>query len=79
MNSVLGKNDDITFFEYMKKNNRENGTAIIGIELKFSKDLDDLMKKMKDINFHSHIKLILKLDNESIYFSGTGSSISRDG
>ena len=38
--SVLGKNDDITFFEYMKKNNRENGTAIIGIELKFSKDLD---------------------------------------
>ena len=27
------------------------------------------MKKMKDINFHSHIKLILKLNNESIYFS----------
>ena len=51
MNSVLGKNDDITFFEYMKKNNRENGTAIIGIELKFSKDLDDLMKKMKENRF----------------------------
>ena len=51
VNNVLGKNDDITFFEYMKKNNRENGTAIIGIELKFSKDLDDLMKKMKENGF----------------------------
>ena len=39
----------------------------------------NLMKKMKDINFHSHIKLILKLDNESIYFSRSRSSISRDG
>ena len=43
VNNVLGKNDDITFFEYVK-NNRENGTAIVGIELKFSKDLNDLVK-----------------------------------
>jgi len=51
VNNVLGKNDDITFFEYVKKNNRENGTAIVGIELKFSKDLNDLVKKMKENGF----------------------------
>ena len=38
-------------FEYVKKNNRENGTAIVGIELKFSKDLNDLVKKMKENGF----------------------------
>mgnify|MGYP001322584461 CR=1 FL=1 len=27
VNNVLGKNDDITYFEYVKKNNREKGTA----------------------------------------------------
>ena len=37
--------------EYVKKNNRENGTAIVGIELKFSKDLNDLVKKMKENGF----------------------------
>ena len=51
VNNVLGKNDDITFFEYVKKNNRENGTAIVGIELKFSKDLKNLVNKMKENGF----------------------------
>jgi len=43
LNKVLGENDDITFFEYIKKNNREKGTAIVGIELKFSKDFGQLL------------------------------------
>ena len=51
VNNVVGINDDITFFEYAKKNNKENGTAIVGIELKFSKDFDDLIKKMKEKGF----------------------------
>ena len=51
VNNVVGINDDITFFEYVKKNNKENGTAIVGIELKFSKDFDDLIKKMKENGF----------------------------
>ena len=51
VNNVLGQNDDITFFEYVKKNNREYTTAIVGIELKFSKDLSVLMKKMKENGF----------------------------
>ena len=51
VNNVLGVNDDITFFEYVKKNNRNYTTAIVGIELKFSKDLDHLIKKMKENSF----------------------------
>jgi len=51
VNNVLGENDDITFFEYVKKNNREYTTAIVGIELKLSKDLLYLTKKMKENGF----------------------------
>ena len=51
VNNVLGENDDITFFEYVKKNNRAYTSAIVGIELKFSKDLSDLMNKMKENGF----------------------------
>lgn len=53
VNNVLGENDDITFFEYVKKNNREYTTAIVGIELKLSKDLLYLTKKMKENGFFS--------------------------
>ncbi|QDO92860.1 threonine ammonia-lyase IlvA [Formosa sediminum] len=48
---ILGPNDDITYFQYAKKTNRENGSAVVGIELKSAKDLDPLMKKMKSRNF----------------------------
>ena len=51
VNNVIGENDDITFFEYVKKNNREYTSAIVGIELKFSKDLDQLIQKMKESGF----------------------------
>ena len=33
LTSVLGPNDDITTFEYTKKNNKEAGPALVGIEL----------------------------------------------
>jgi threonine dehydratase len=49
---VLGPNDDITHFEYTKKNNRTNGVAVVGLELKSSKDLAPLVKRMKDGNFY---------------------------
>jgi threonine dehydratase len=35
----------------VKKNNREYTSAIVGIELKFSKDLDHLITKMKENGF----------------------------
>ena len=48
---ILGPNDDITHFEYTKKTNRENGAAVVGLELKSAKDLDPLIARMKRHNF----------------------------
>ncbi|WMI67054.1 threonine ammonia-lyase IlvA [Aestuariibaculum sp. YM273] len=48
---ILGPNDDITFFQYAKKTNRENGSAVVGIQLKTSEDLEPLISKMKQRNF----------------------------
>ncbi len=49
---ILGPNDDITHFEYTKKANRENDVAVVGIELKDTKDLEPLVAKMKLHNFY---------------------------
>ncbi|AZJ31485.1 L-threonine ammonia-lyase [Tenacibaculum mesophilum] len=49
---VLGENDDITFFEYSKKTNRENGSAVVGIELEKKEDLEPLIHRMKQRNFY---------------------------
>ncbi|WP_439132152.1 threonine ammonia-lyase IlvA [Polaribacter sp.] len=48
---ILGPNDDITHFQYTKKNNRANGSAVVGLELTSSKDLAPLIKRMKANNF----------------------------
>ncbi|OSY88064.1 threonine dehydratase [Tenacibaculum holothuriorum] len=50
--NVLGKNDDITFFEYSKKTNRENGPAVVGIELEKKEDLRPLIQRMKERSFY---------------------------
>ncbi|HXC05272.1 MAG TPA: threonine ammonia-lyase IlvA [Bacteroidia bacterium] len=49
--SVLGPGDDIVHFEYMKKNNRENGPALIGIELKEPHDLPPLRERLAELGF----------------------------
>ena len=49
---VLGPNDDITHFEYTKKTNRENGSAVVGIELRQAADLQPLIDKMKQKSFY---------------------------
>lgn len=33
LDSVLGPEDDITYFEYVKRNNRDTGPALVGVEL----------------------------------------------
>jgi len=48
---VLGPNDDITHFEYSKKNSREKGPAVIGIELKDRADFEPLVERMKERDF----------------------------
>ena len=49
---ILGPNDDITHFEYTKKTNRENGAAVVGVQLKSPNDLEPLITKMKLHNFY---------------------------
>lgn len=49
LDDALGPTDDITLFEYTKKNNRENGPALIGIELARKQDLQPLLKRMDAI------------------------------
>jgi threonine dehydratase len=48
---ILGENDDIVHFEYSKKTSREQGPALVGIELQSKEDLDPLIEKMKAKNF----------------------------
>ncbi len=49
---ILGPNDDITHFQYTKKTNRENGSAVVGIQLKSAADLEPLIARMKEHNFY---------------------------
>lgn len=48
---IMGPDDDITFFQYSKKTNREDGPAVVGIELKNREDLEPLISRMKKRNF----------------------------
>ncbi|MFF2752749.1 threonine ammonia-lyase IlvA [Psychrobacillus sp. NPDC058041] len=51
LDKVLGPNDDITTFEYTKKNNKESGPALVGIELKNSNDYINLISRMIENGF----------------------------
>lgn len=53
LNDVLGPSDDITFFEYKKKTSREEGPAVVGIEIKSKEDFEPLLSRMKQRNFYS--------------------------
>ena len=44
--NVLGPHDDITRFEFIKKNDKENGPALVGIELQSAEDYPALLKRM---------------------------------
>jgi threonine dehydratase len=48
--NVLGPDDDISRFEYVKKTNRETGPAVVGIELKHREDFEPLIQRMQDQN-----------------------------
>ncbi|WOV88965.1 threonine ammonia-lyase IlvA [Sporosarcina oncorhynchi] len=51
LDSVLGPDDDITTFEYTKKHNKENGPALVGIELKRKEDYAGLLERMQQNGF----------------------------
>jgi threonine dehydratase len=48
---VLGPTDDITHFEFSKKNYRNSAPAVVGIELLQASDFDLLVKRMKKHKF----------------------------
>lgn len=48
LNFVLGPTDDITRFEYLQKNNKETGPALIGIELSKKEDYEALIARMQE-------------------------------
>ncbi|MET0392427.1 MAG: threonine ammonia-lyase [Chitinophagaceae bacterium] len=56
VNNVLGPTDDITRFEYMQKTNKENGPALVGIELQSKQDYELLIGKLKACHI-SHTEL----------------------
>ncbi len=47
VNDILGPDDDIAYFQYTKKNNREEGPAVVGIELKNRDDLQRIEDRLK--------------------------------
>ncbi|OBK77950.1 threonine ammonia-lyase IlvA [Mycobacterium sp. 1164985.4] len=52
LDQVLGPNDDITLFEYIKRNNRETGEALVGIELGSATDFEGLLERMRASDIH---------------------------
>ncbi len=52
LHEVLGPEDDITRFEYTKKNNKANGPALVGIELTDPADYHTLIERLEKKKFH---------------------------
>jgi threonine dehydratase len=46
LDEVLGADDDITLFEYVKRNNRETGPALVGVEIGAPGDLPGLLERL---------------------------------
>jgi threonine dehydratase len=53
LDDVLSESEDITLFEYVKKNNRETGPALVGIEIDQRSDLEPLLTRMA----HSRLRI----------------------
>ncbi|MET0637081.1 MAG: threonine ammonia-lyase [Chitinophagaceae bacterium] len=49
VNNVLGPTDDITRFEYMHKTNKENGPALVGVEVQSRQDYHLLIDRMNKV------------------------------
>jgi threonine dehydratase len=52
VNDVLGPDDDIVRFEYMQKHNKEDGPALVGVELSNRKDYDVLIRNLQRRNIN---------------------------
>lgn len=52
LEDVLGPSDDIVHFEYTKKNNRDSGPALVGIDLADREDITGLRARMEASPLH---------------------------
>ncbi|WP_022868352.1 threonine ammonia-lyase IlvA [Schaalia vaccimaxillae] len=52
LEEVLGPSDDIVHFEYTKKNNRESGPALVGIDIAAKEDITGLRQRMETSPLH---------------------------
>jgi threonine dehydratase len=46
LDEVLGPDDDVTRFEYVKRDNRESGPALVGVEIGQRADYEPLLERM---------------------------------
>ena len=62
--NIIGQNDDITRFEYLKKTNKNFGSVLIVIELQNPTDIQNILKKMDEHNFE-----YVKIEEEDMLYS----------
>lgn len=55
LDEVLGPDDDITYFEYVKRSNREMGPALVGVEIGHRDELPGLRERMERSNIEVEI------------------------
>ena len=55
LDEVLGPDDDITYFEYVKRNNRETGPALVGVELGDPAAFPAFLKRLESSNMQVEI------------------------
>ncbi len=60
LDHVLGPDDDILYFEYTKKNNRETGPALVGVDVASRESLAALRQRMQQVDLK-----IEELDSDS--------------
>ncbi|MEK7177262.1 MAG: threonine ammonia-lyase IlvA [Patescibacteria group bacterium] len=64
VNHVLSPTDDIVLFEYVKKNNKEKGPALVGLEFKDQHHLQPVLDRLKEFGFNYKI-----LDDTELLYS----------
>ena len=68
VNDILGADDDITYFQFKQKNNRESGPVVVGLELKNRTDVLAIKEKMTQKGFqYSYLN-----DNEELFMQLIG-------
>ncbi len=55
VDDVLGPDDDITYFEYVKRSNREIGPALVGIELGDPAEYPHLLERLDSSGIHAEV------------------------